>query len=165
MRAVLDAALARPDIDADRVAVYGQSLGGYFAVRAASREPRFKAVVASTPIIDWHRLLVDAMPTLLRRAPRLLELGVSRLGRVFNPVQVVAYEKFFQWQTGASTLREALESYRSWTVDPREVRQPVLALVGEGEGSAFRQQADEAYLRLTHTTAMDWLEEVLPPVG
>jgi dipeptidyl aminopeptidase/acylaminoacyl peptidase len=44
--AVTDAALARPDIDADRVAMMGGSYGGYMANWMAGHTDRFKAVVS-----------------------------------------------------------------------------------------------------------------------
>jgi alpha-beta hydrolase superfamily lysophospholipase len=43
---VLDQVLARPDVDAARVALMGWSLGGYLALRAASAEHRLAACVA-----------------------------------------------------------------------------------------------------------------------
>jgi dipeptidyl aminopeptidase/acylaminoacyl peptidase len=44
--AVTDAALARPDIDTDRVAMMGGSYGGYMANWMASHTDRFKAIVS-----------------------------------------------------------------------------------------------------------------------
>jgi len=49
----LDAALARPDVDKSRVAVYGGSFGGFWAVLlAGSDKDRLKAVVAQSPPVD-----------------------------------------------------------------------------------------------------------------
>lgn len=36
-----------PGIDAARLGIYGQSLGGYYVIRAAAHEPRIKAAIAS----------------------------------------------------------------------------------------------------------------------
>src|ERR1700759_5244094 len=44
--AVTDAALARPDLDADRVAMMGGSYGGYMANWMAGHTDRFKAIVS-----------------------------------------------------------------------------------------------------------------------
>ncbi|MGO8918371.1 MAG: alpha/beta hydrolase family protein [Stellaceae bacterium] len=50
---LLDAALARPEIDKSRVAVYGGSFGGYWStLLAASECQRLRAVVAQSPPID-----------------------------------------------------------------------------------------------------------------
>jgi 2,6-dihydroxypseudooxynicotine hydrolase len=44
--AVIDYLESRPDIDRDRIGVWGVSLGGYYAPRAAAFEKRIKACVA-----------------------------------------------------------------------------------------------------------------------
>jgi len=41
----VDYVLTRPDVDGDRLALKGMSLGGSLAARAAAFEPRFKAVI------------------------------------------------------------------------------------------------------------------------
>jgi dipeptidyl-peptidase 4 len=44
-----------PEMDADRVGVYGWSFGGYLAALAVLREPDvFKAAVAGAPVVDWY---------------------------------------------------------------------------------------------------------------
>ena len=49
---VLDAVLARPEVDAKRVALYGGSYGGYWAtILAVTERARLKAVVAQSPAI------------------------------------------------------------------------------------------------------------------
>ncbi|MGK9237278.1 alpha/beta fold hydrolase [Inquilinus limosus] len=49
---VLDHLLTRPEIDPDRVALLGVSMGGILAPRAAAFEPRVKAVIALNGIYD-----------------------------------------------------------------------------------------------------------------
>jgi dienelactone hydrolase len=52
---VLDTVLANPAIDAKRVAVYGGSLGGYWAVLlAVTEKPRLRAVVAQSPPVHEY---------------------------------------------------------------------------------------------------------------
>jgi dipeptidyl aminopeptidase/acylaminoacyl peptidase len=52
LTAALDAVLKRPDVDAQRVAVYGGSFGGYWAtILAGTERARLKAVVAQSPPI------------------------------------------------------------------------------------------------------------------
>ncbi len=49
---MIDAALARPEIDAKRVAVYGGSFGGHWAtVLAVTERARLKAVAAQSPLV------------------------------------------------------------------------------------------------------------------
>ena len=55
VKAVVDYALLRDDVDEERLAMVGFSLGGYFASRAAIYEKRIKACVVDSPIIDISR--------------------------------------------------------------------------------------------------------------
>lgn len=49
---VIDHFKNRSDIDMDHLALLGLSVGGYFATRAASREPRIKYLIANSPVLD-----------------------------------------------------------------------------------------------------------------
>lgn len=53
--AVLDEALALPQVDRRRVALAGLSLGGWVALAAAAARPAVRAVVAMAPLIDPGR--------------------------------------------------------------------------------------------------------------
>jgi esterase FrsA len=49
---MIDAALARPEVDAKRIAVYGGSFGGYWAtVLAITERARLRAAVAQSPLV------------------------------------------------------------------------------------------------------------------
>jgi len=58
--AVADYLKGRDDVDADRLGVFGVSLGGYYAARSAAYEPRVRAAVAlAGPYrfdLDWDTL-------------------------------------------------------------------------------------------------------------
>lgn len=49
----VDAALATGTVDPDRIAVYGQSFGGYAATAIAARTDRFAAIIASAGVHDF----------------------------------------------------------------------------------------------------------------
>lgn len=51
----------------DRAAIVGISMGGYWAVRAASREPRIERVVSWPPVYDWLYQLPAPVRALARR--------------------------------------------------------------------------------------------------
>ncbi|KAI4158644.1 MAG: hypothetical protein L6R39_000499 [Caloplaca ligustica] len=54
------------NLDLDRVAIAGASLGGYFALRAAVGEPRLKACVALDPIYSmWDFATAHVSPTFI----------------------------------------------------------------------------------------------------
>jgi len=53
VKAVIDHLETRGDLDCDRVGIFGVSLGGYYAPRAAAFEKRIKACVAISGAFDW----------------------------------------------------------------------------------------------------------------
>ncbi|TKV57069.1 dipeptidyl aminopeptidase [Nakamurella flava] len=67
---VVDALVARPDVDADRLLAYGISQGGYWLPRALAFEHRFRAAVADGGVVDvsrtWNAHLPPVMLDLLR---------------------------------------------------------------------------------------------------
>jgi 2,6-dihydroxypseudooxynicotine hydrolase len=69
-KAVLDVIAARPDLDADRIGLWGVSLGGYYAPRAAAFEPRVKACISLSGPYDFSDCW-DGLPELTREAFRV----------------------------------------------------------------------------------------------
>ena len=53
VKAIIDHLETRGDLDCDRVGIFGVSLGGYYAPRAAAFEKRIKACVAISGAFDW----------------------------------------------------------------------------------------------------------------
>jgi pimeloyl-ACP methyl ester carboxylesterase len=140
MGAVLDYLEDRDDVNPDRVGAMGFSLGGYIVLRSVSSEKRIGACAVSTPLVDWHQTLLDAIPTVLRRAPRPLFNTVTKLGNLFSKTQLIAYEKFFEWQVGAESYADAMDKFRSWKVDVESISCPVLCMMGTGEAETFKKQ-------------------------
>jgi 2,6-dihydroxypseudooxynicotine hydrolase len=60
----------RSDLDSKRMAIWGVSLGGYYAPRAAAYEKRFKACIALSGPFDWAQIW-DGLPDLTRETFRL----------------------------------------------------------------------------------------------
>jgi hypothetical protein len=63
---VLDAMVARPDVDAGRVAVIGVSQAGFWVPRALAFEHRFAAAVADPGVVDVSTSWIDPLPKSLR---------------------------------------------------------------------------------------------------
>jgi 2,6-dihydroxypseudooxynicotine hydrolase len=70
VRAVVDWLERRADIDALHLGLWGVSLGGYYATRAAAFERRIKAVIALSGPYDWGEAW-DGLPGLTRAAFRV----------------------------------------------------------------------------------------------
>jgi len=65
VKAVLDYLGTRGDLDSARVGVWGVSLGGYYAPRAAAFEKRIKACIALSGPFEWVEYF-DKLPELTR---------------------------------------------------------------------------------------------------
>ena len=68
--AIVDRLLGEPSLDGDRIGVWGVSLGGYYAPRVASGEPRIKACIALAGPYDFAENW-DSLPILTREAFRV----------------------------------------------------------------------------------------------
>jgi 2,6-dihydroxypseudooxynicotine hydrolase len=121
--AILDALAAQPGIDPERIGLWGVSLGGYYAPRVASGDPRVRACVALCG--PW--CLGDLWPQLpqltreaftarsgaederdaIERARQLTLAG--RTGRLTMPLLIVAgrQDRIFPWQD-AARLRDSV---------------------------------------------------------
>src|SRR5882762_4752053 len=70
VKAVVDYAMTRRDLDTSRIGLWGVSLGGYYAPRAAAFEKRIKACLALGGPYDWEGNW-DSLPELTREAFRV----------------------------------------------------------------------------------------------
>lgn len=64
---VVDFALQLPEVDPERVALVGYSMGGYLAPRAAAHEPRLAACVANAGVFSVFDGVASMFPHELRR--------------------------------------------------------------------------------------------------
>ncbi len=70
VKAVIDFIEQRRDVDSSRVGMWGVSLGGYYAPRAAAFDQRIKACIALSGPFDWSECW-DGLPELTREAFRV----------------------------------------------------------------------------------------------
>jgi hypothetical protein len=86
---VLDAMLARPDVDPDRVAVIGISQAGYWVPRALGFEHRLAAAVADPGVHNVSTSWTDPLPELMRKQLRDGKQGAfdreMHLAELFQP--------------------------------------------------------------------------------
>ena len=69
-KAVVDWIEQRKDLDSTRIGIWGVSLGGYYAPRAAAYEKRFKACIALSGPFEWDEIW-DGLPELTRETFRV----------------------------------------------------------------------------------------------
>src|SRR6266536_250517 len=121
--AIVDWLSAQPSLDANRIAVWGVSLGGYYAPRVASGDERVRACVALAGPYDFGACW-DQLPGLTRTAFRVRSKtadddaarraahGLSlagRTGSVRCPLLAVTgrLDRLIPWQHAARLVEEA----------------------------------------------------------
>src|SRR5205085_5739564 len=68
--AIVDWIATRGDLDAKRIGMWGVSLGGYYAPRAAAYEKRIRAAIGLAGPYDWGAIYAS-LPSLTRDAFRV----------------------------------------------------------------------------------------------
>lgn len=123
VKAVVDWIEKRPELDAAKVGLWGVSLGGYYAPRAAAFEKRIKACIGLSGPYDWSEVW-PKLPQLTRdtfrvRAHAAGEDEAIRIGRTLTlkgvaskitcPLYLVAgkLDRIVPWQDAERVAREA----------------------------------------------------------
>lgn len=134
----LEEALARPGVDAERTALLGISFGGYFALRAAAADSRFRAVVANSPIVDLRWYLTSFVGFDPEQALTAEDdFGLDDIDQIPDselPPTTKDMTRMLISRFGQSSFLRTFRYLREFTVDPASVTCPALAMVGEGEG-------------------------------
>lgn len=151
VRAVVDAAVELPQVDARRIVLSGWSLGGHLAPRAASGEHRLAACIADPG--QWS-LAGLFRPLAVKFGAS--EQGAANMGELEQPVldrmeQFMLSTPSFKWKImqrgfwvhGVDTLRDYLISIEQFTMDGRveQIACPTLMTIAENDPLAAGTQA------------------------
>jgi dienelactone hydrolase len=104
-KSLIDYLETRPDVDASRIGAQGISMGGWTAPRAASGEPRIKAVVMGSGSLDIGQDLFDYYPPIQDR---------------------------LRWIVGARDLADARRKLRDYTTAPTVKNIRAAMVIGYG---------------------------------
>ena len=178
LRAV-DAALARGDLDPDRIALFGHSFGGMSVVNTAIQSPRFKTVIASAGLFDF----ISNWGIFLQHQAAIPQDG-------YSPNLTNGMTEHAQPGMGAPPWADPLRYLRNSAIfQADKLNVPVLILHGETDElgvfqaqelfSALYRQGKDAelvtYWGEGHNTMspanivdryaiiLDWLKRTLPP--
>ncbi len=144
--AAVDLAISRPDVDSQRLALMGFSLGGYFAARAAVYDKRISACVLNSPIVDMYGYFAGSA------LKNLLDLPEEDYEAAMQAVPIIRWViETFGRRFGAKTVPAIFEKMREFNILDKvgEIACPTLSLVGEGEGEEARSQTDYFYERVS----------------
>ncbi len=125
--ACIDYLEKRADVDPKKIGVVAISLGGYYAPRVASMEPRFAACIAWSAIWDYHA-------TWKKRIDAAFKTSLSVPGH------------HILWILGVDTLEEALKKLEPYKLDGvvQKMRCPFLIVHG----------AEDEQIPLAHAQAL-----------
>jgi hypothetical protein len=137
---VVDAMVARPDVQADRIAVIGVSQAGYWVPRALAFEHRFAAAVADPGVVDVSTSWTEHLPKSMRKE---LEDGDRekfdrnmRIGEVFDKSAkaLLAFrgEPYGLESDSPYDLYKAVDAYKLGD-EVNQIDTPVLITDPEGE--------------------------------
>jgi pimeloyl-ACP methyl ester carboxylesterase len=141
VKAVLDYALSRPEVDAQRLAVFGFSWGGHIVFKGAQHDERIKAMIANPAMPNVFRAVLAQQQGHDRSDPLariVFDQIVWRMGLKvsFNPKDI------------ARRMSKAYDYFFNGKADPRKILCPTLCLAGEGEAAVTLQIARECYEQL-----------------
>jgi hypothetical protein len=133
VKAVLDFAIARDDVDASRLALIGYSLGGLLATRAAAFDSRIRACVANPPVVDVGSAIRAVWPAVLGRAGGLFDLLFAAVASRYVHVRWIYHHA--RWSMGVRYPHEFFEAWRPYSLHglEKKLRQPLLCLFTEDE--------------------------------
>jgi hypothetical protein len=134
VRAVVDYATSRPEVDAERLALIGYSFGGHLAPRVAAFEPRLSACIADPLTVDVGTAWTAAWPALMRSTPAVVfDTGFFGLSRLNAQVRW-SYDQA-RWSMGIGHPHEFFAAFAPYTLKGLEerLRTPMLLLFGEDE--------------------------------
>ncbi|KMO71296.1 alpha/beta hydrolase family protein [Mycolicibacterium chlorophenolicum] len=191
VRAAVDYLLTRPEVDPERIALMGTSLGGYYAARAAAFESRIKTLIVHGVVFDWWTTQTTTKPALgllaKLKSPRLVQAALDVAMRRNTGLRWAVTNA--KWVHGVHDPVELVEEMRRYSLNETAalIGQPTLILHGEKDHFIPREQVDQLYatlrapktlrvfteeegaeehcqfgnLTLLHQVLFDWLDETL----
>ena len=126
-----------PDINKNKIALMGISMGGYLAPRAAAFEPRIKALIANGGVYDMSATIYKTLPQ------NILEL-IDKNPAAFNKIINVEMQKnitarwFYEnamWVFHANSPVEVMKKIKAYTLKDvvKNIKMPTLIVDSEAD--------------------------------
>jgi dienelactone hydrolase len=146
LKAVVDYAVSRPEVDAERIALIGRSFGGLLAPRAATGEHRFAALIADPGQYDLGEIARSSMPKDVVVMVEADDLAVDEVfaGMLADPHRREYYGSRMA-TFGANSMREFLRMLSGYTVRDRAGQISCPTLVTGNEADPIAAQARQLY--------------------
>ncbi|WIV13671.1 alpha/beta hydrolase [Proteiniborus sp. MB09-C3] len=129
--AAVDYLLTRSDVDADKIALIGYSMGGYLSTRGAL-DQRIKACIPNTLIVDCGAAAKAGMKGLMKN-----DIFLNKAFGLMLKINTPARWSFqhSQWTLGVQNAHEWVKVYEDFTVKGHEdqYKNPMLFLFSEDD--------------------------------
>jgi pimeloyl-ACP methyl ester carboxylesterase len=155
--AIVDYAISRKDVDPERLALIGFSLGGYLAPRAAAYDSRIKACIANCLIVDAGSIARAEFPAFITKLSNNLVARIFSLLMRMKPSLRWIYEHFC-WAYGINHPSEMFSAMDRYSLKGTEelLKTPLLCIFGELE---FKNSAKVYPLDVFH-----YIDQLQSPV-
>lgn len=135
-------------VDMERLALLGISFGGYFATRAASREPRIKALIANSPILslyDYIMAFADVGPKPLADEEDFTIEDLKNIPDEQMPSGFRSMVENLMIRFGHNSFKSTLNYLKEFVVgdDIKNIQCPCLSMIGLDEGEEPQKQSEE----------------------
>ena len=155
---VVDFTLERSDVDAKRLVLFGNSLGGELAPRAAAFEHRFAALIANDGLYDFGAPVLQRVPAAQReaftealRAPSAPKVDAT-LATLMKTSSILRWAVTHgMYVTGTATPRAYIAASLAYNLRggvAEQIRCPTLVCAAEAD-EFFKGQPEELYAHLT----------------
>jgi pimeloyl-ACP methyl ester carboxylesterase len=135
---VIDYARTRTEIDADKIVLFGYSIGGYLVARAAAFEHRVAALILDDGIYDFHTAFARPLPPFVASwiADGRDDVAIPVLS-LLSSVSTSARWSLNNgvWAFGASSYADLVRKTQDYTLDGHadQITAPTLVMGGEND--------------------------------
>jgi pimeloyl-ACP methyl ester carboxylesterase len=142
----IDHALARPQVDPERLALFGVSFGGYFVARAAACDRRVRAMISDSPLCNVGPIISALLGDVAAKLGR--DVALAEIARLPDSV-LARYAKrpllSHALRFGARSAADFVARANRFVLPAellKNIACPSLVLGSAGEGEAFRAQCE-----------------------
>jgi pimeloyl-ACP methyl ester carboxylesterase len=157
VKAVVDYLTERDDVETEKIALIGYSLGASLAARVAAFETRICAYILDGLVVDVNEAWTATMPSLLRNAPPAVFDEIFTVAEKMSP-ELRMLANHFRWMLGVSKLHEIFGAWPAFSVKDLapKMQHRLLLLYGEAE---YQETSDAVALGIAQ-----YLAELTCPV-
>lgn len=154
---VIDYAMEIPDINKNKIALMGVSLGGYFAARAAAFDKRIKACVVNSGVYNLYDSVLKNFPDDLIKLSKDNpgKFNQDILNEMKNNISLDWFINYGMWVFDASTPADLLTKLQAYNLEgiASKIKSPVLIVESDAD-IFFKGQAKQLFDALTSPKTM-----------